>query len=183
MKPAIHIATRDLLRAIGEDPSREGLVATPYRVAKFWSEFIDYEPGNVDVTFEAVEVDQMVLLKITDPIYSMCEHHLLPIEMYVSIAYISEGAKVLGISKLARIAQKHAHRLQIQERYTAQVAAEVVTLTHTESVAVLVKGKHFCMSMRGIKLQGEMITSSLKGAFKTSDRCRAEFLHLADRRS
>ena len=179
----IQSGTKELLKSLGEDPSREGLKGTPERVAHFWKEFIDYDPGKVDVTFEAVEVDQMILLNITDPIYSLCEHHLLPIEMYVSIGYISEGATVLGLSKLARIAQKYAHRLQIQERYTAQVAAEVADLAGTESVAVLVKGKHFCMTMRGIKLSGAMVTSSLHGTFKTSDRCRAEFLQLAERRS
>jgi len=182
MKRIIRAATKELLLAIGEDQVREGLLGTPDRVARFWDEFINYEPGKVDVTFKSIEVNQLVLLNLTDPIYSLCEHHLLPIEMYVSIGYISEGAKVLGVSKLARVAQKHAHRLQIQERYTSHVAVEISQLAHTESVAVLVRGKHLCMVMRGVGLKGYMITSSLQGSFKTSDRCRNEFLQLTNRK-
>lgn len=179
--PKLMGATIHILEAIGEDPHREGLVGTPDRVARFWQEFIDYDPGTLDVTFEAVEANQMIVVNLTAPIYSLCEHHLLPIEMYVSIGYISEGARVLGLSKLARIAQKHAHRLQLQERYTRDVADEVRQLANTDSVAVLVEGRHFCMIMRGIKTQGTMVTSTLLGKFMDSDRCRAEFLQLAGR--
>jgi len=172
-------AIRLLLMCIGEDDLREGLRETPVRLARFWKEFIDYDPGKVDVTFSSVETDQMVVVKDIR-VYSLCEHHLLPMILDVNIGYITRD-KVLGLSKLARIAHKHAHRLQIQERLTRDIAYEVGRLANTKDVAVLIEGTHLCMQMRGIRSSGTMITSTLMGTFKDKPACRAEFLQLIGR--
>lgn len=165
-----------LLMSIGEDDLREGLRDTPHRVARFYKEFIDYDPGKVDVTFSSIETDQMVVVKDIR-VYSLCEHHLLPMTLDVHIGYITRD-KVLGLSKLARIAHKHAHRLQIQERLTRDIADEVGQLANTEDVAVLIEGTHMCMQMRGIRSSGKMITSVMRGTFKNRPACRTEFLQL-----
>ena len=164
----IEIAVEQILDTIGEDLGREGLVETPARVARFWEEFIEYDPGKVDVTFEAVQTDQMIICKNIQ-VFSLCEHHLLPFTCDVSIAYIPVKS-VIGLSKLARIAHKHAHKLQLQERLTRDIATEVQQITDSESVAVLTKGVHMCMRMRGIKSSGSMIVSDLRGKFKQPDR-------------
>src|SRR3990172_1122507 len=124
-----------LLSAIGEDVNREGLIQTPHRWAKWWLEFMQYDPGNTDTTFEAIETDQMVVVKGIK-VWSLCEHHLLPFWCNLSIGYICKD-KVLGLSKFARIANKHAHRLQIQEGLVRDIAQEVTHLAQTEDVAVL----------------------------------------------
>lgn len=172
----VNRAIQLLLMSIGEDDLREGLRDTATRVARFWTEFIDYDPGKVDVTFSSIETDQMVVVKDIR-IYSLCEHHLLPMILDVSIGYITRD-KVLGLSKLARIAHKHAHRLQIQERLTRDIADEVRQLANTEDVAVVIEGTHLCMQMRGIRSSGTMITSTLLGTFKDKPACRAEFLRI-----
>ena len=176
----IERAVSEILDAIGADPSREGLVDTPKRVARFWEEFIDYDPGNVDVTFESVQADQMVVITGIR-VWSLCEHHLLPFWCDISIGYIS-GDKVLGLSKLARIAHKHAHSLQIQERLVNQIAEEVQKLVQTQDVAVLARGIHLCMVMRGVKTPGMMTTSALRGRYLDSHRpeIRAEFFKLIE---
>lgn len=175
-KPKVRLAVIEILSAIREDPLRAGLVSTPDRVANFWEEFIDYRPGNVDVTFESASVDQMIVVTGVR-VYTLCEHHLLPITCDVSIGYIS-GPRVLGLSKLARIAHKHAHGLQLQERLTKEIADEVSQLTLVDDVAVVVKGVHMCMIMRGIKTSGKMITSEMRGRFKGPTHTRMEFLQL-----
>lgn len=157
-------------------PCREGLTDTPDRVARFWKEFLDYDPGTIDVTFESTSIDQMIVVTGIR-VYSMCEHHLLPITCDVSIGYIS-GPRVLGLSKLARIAHKHAHKLQLQERMTQEIADEVSIVAGTTCVAVLVEGVHMCMIMRGIKTSGRMITSEMRGRFRDPGRARMEFLQL-----
>ena len=112
---AIGAATRALLRAIGEDPDRPGLADTPDRVARWWAEFIDYEPGNATTTFDSVQVDQMVAVSGVR-VWSLCEHHLLPFWADLTIAYIARD-EVVGLSKLARMAHNAAHRLQLQSRW------------------------------------------------------------------
>ena len=164
----------DLLDALGQ-PIREGLNDTPLRVARFWKEFLEYDPGKIDVTFESHCIDQMIVVTGLR-VYSMCEHHLLPITCDVSIGYIS-GPRVLGLSKLARIAHKHAHKLQLQERMTQEIADEVSATTGVLDVAVLIEGVHMCMEMRGIKTAGKMITSEMRGKFRTG-QARMEFLQL-----
>lgn len=172
----LELTVKVLLQNIGEDPDREGLRDTPERVARFWREFIDYDPGKVDVTFESVQVDQMVVVKGIR-VYSLCEHHLLPFWCDVSIGYITRG-RVLGLSKLARVAHKYAHRLQIQERLVQQIADEIARLACTNDVAVLAEGVHMCMLMRGIKSEATMVTSAMYGTFRDKPACRTEFLNL-----
>lgn len=173
----IQSLTRALLLAIGEDPDREGLKDTPRRVADYWQEFMDYKPGQVDTTFEAVTADQMVVVKGMR-VWSLCEHHLLPFWCDISIGYIADG-KVLGLSKFARIAHQHAHKLQLQERLADDIAANVAALTGSQDVAVLASGQHLCMVSRGIKTDGRMVTSVMRGVFRDNHQARMEFLHLA----
>ena len=171
----VEVLIAELLDQLGQ-PHREGLEDTPVRVARFWKEFLDYDPGKIDVTFESASIDQLIVVTGVR-VYSLCEHHLLPITCDVSIGYIS-GPRVLGLSKLARIAHKHAHKLQLQERMTQQIADEVSTAAGVEDVAVLIKGVHMCMVMRGIKTAGKMITSEMRGRFRDPGRARMEFLQL-----
>ena len=162
---------------IGEDPARPGLADTPARFARWWLEFVDYDPGNLATTFPVSEMDQMV---VVGPIrvWSVCEHHLLPFYCDVTVGYVTDE-RVLGLSKLARIAHQHAHSLQIQERLVEQVADSVVELSGSADVAVLGRGEHLCMSMRGIRSPAIMTTSVMRGSFRESVTARAEFLSLA----
>lgn len=165
-----------LLQELGEDVNREGLRDTPMRAARFWQEFIDYDPGNLDVTFEAIQTDQMIAVSGIK-VFSLCEHHLIPFQCNIAIAYIAQE-KVLGLSKLARIAHKYAHRLQLQERLVQQIADEVSELTGAPDVAVLGVGQHLCMVMRGVRTNGLMHTSVMRGVFRDNPEVRAEFLEL-----
>lgn len=171
---------RDLLTAIGEDPEREGLQETPRRFANMWREFIEYNPGTLDTCFESVSTDQMVVVSGMR-VWSLCEHHMLPFWCDISIGYIARD-RVLGLSKFARIAHKHAHRLQLQERLCHQIADEVTEITRTEDVAVLAQGEHLCMSMRGIRTQGLMTSSVTRGIFREDSRTRMEFLQIVKAR-
>ena len=168
---------RELLVALGEDPDREGLKDTPRRWASWWREFIEYQPGNTDTSFEAVTTDQMVVVSGIR-IYSLCEHHLLPFWCDVSIGYIARD-RVLGLSKFARIAHRIAHKLQLQERISKAIADEVERVTGSPDVAVLVSGVHMCMVMRGIKSDGLVSSLVSRGAFSSQPDIRADFLHLA----
>ena len=180
-KPAVnfdrleHIG-RELLIAIGEDPEREGLRKTPSRFARMWKEFIEFDAGNVETTFEAVTTDQMVVVSGMKT-FSLCEHHLLPFWSEISIAYIASD-HVLGLSKFARIAHKFSHRLQVQERLVDQIADEIMRITGSRDVGVLARGEHLCMQMRGVRTEGLMTTSVMRGLFRSTD-ARTEFLNLA----
>lgn len=154
---------RELLAELGEDPEREGLQDTPRRWARWWLEFIDYDPGNTETAFESVTSGQVVAVQGIR-VWSLCEHHLLPFWADITIAYVPTE-RVLGLSKFARIAQQAAHRLQLQERLTEQIAAEVERITASPSVAVLASGEHLCMTMRGIKAPARMASSVLRGLF------------------
>lgn len=174
-------AIETLLVAIGEDPNREGLRDTPRRVAAFWKEFIEFDPGKCDTIFqESRSVDQMVVVSGIR-VWSLCEHHLLPFWMDVSIGYIA-ATRVLGLSKFARIAQKHAHRLQIQERYVHDVASEIKQLITSNNVAVLAEGEHLCLTARGARSGHLMSSSAIFGAFRQEGPAREEFMLLASRR-
>ena len=166
---------RELLQALGEDPDREGLADTPRRVADFWREFLDYSPGKVDTAFTHSTANQMVVVKGME-VWSLCEHHLLPFRAVISIGYIPNG-QVLGLSKFGRIAQKHAHALQLQERLVEQIAADIAHYSGSADVAVFAEGEHLCMSMRGIHTPATMQTSVLRGAFLETET-RAEFMAL-----
>ena len=170
---------RELLVIIGEDPNRPGLRDTPRRYAEYWAEFIDYTDNNTNTVFESVVIDQLVMVTGLR-VWSICEHHLLPFWCDISVGYLA-GDRVLGLSKFARIAHKHAHKLQLQERLVKDIADEIVGSTKSNSVAVLGAGRHTCMEMRGIRTEGLMISSVMEGAFREDRSLRAEFLVLANR--
>lgn len=176
-RSALERVCRELLAAIGEDPARPGLADTPRRFASWWSEFVDYDPGATDTAFESVSVDQMVVVSGIR-VWSLCEHHLLPFWCDVAIGYVAKD-HVLGLSKFARIAHKFAHRLQVQERLTHQIADEVERLTGTGDVAVLGRGIHLCMAMRGIRSPAFMTSSVMRGIFRYGPSAREEFLQIA----
>jgi GTP cyclohydrolase IA len=169
---------RELLMAIGEDPNREGLLDTPRRWADWWREFIEYNPGTTETTFQSMASDQMVCVSGMR-VFSLCEHHLLPMWCDVSIGYIT-GERVLGLSKFARIAHQFAHQLQIQERLGVQIADEVSRIAGTNNVAVVIQGEHLCMSARGIRTAGLMTSSVMHGVFQDEYQTRMEFLHLME---
>ena len=170
-----------LFQSIGEDPSREGLQETPMRFAKAWDTWARgyrLDPADVIKSFEEKQYDEMVMVKDI-PIYSKCEHHLADIFGTATIAYIPDG-RVLGLSKLSRIADIFARRLQVQERLTCEIAdALAKSDLKPKGVGVILRCRHMCMESRGICQQGHhTITSALRGVMKTGEP-RAEFLKLA----
>jgi GTP cyclohydrolase I len=174
---AIEDLTSQLLtRLTGKHKLPEAIEDTPRRVAHMWREFINYEPGNDDTTFESVQTDQMVVVSGMR-VWSMCEHHLLPFWCDVSVGYLT-GDKVLGLSKFARIAHGAAHRLQLQERLVTQIADRVQEVTGCKDVAVMAVGEHMCMTMRGVKTPAKMSSSMMRGRFFDSEPTRLEFLTL-----
>ena len=172
----------EILRLLGEDPDREGLLKSPERIAKamlFFTNGYDLDPEEIlrSALFHE-DYKQMVVVKNIE-LYSLCEHHLLPFYGKCAIGYISRG-KVLGVSKLARIVDMFARRLQIQERMTEEIAAAVMAETGAEGVGVVIKAKHLCMMMRGVEKQNsEMTTSAVLGTFRSDEKVRQEFLSLA----
>lgn len=172
---------RELLVELGEDPDRDGLLKTPMRVAKslaFLTRGYCQTPKEVlnEAVFEA-EANHMIVLKDIE-VYSMCEHHMLPFFGTCAIGYIAKN-KVLGVSKLARIVDVFARRLQIQERLTEQVAAAIEEMAGAEGVGVVFKCRHLCMMMRGVEKQNsEMVTSAMLGSFRSDEKVRQEFLSL-----
>jgi len=176
--PRLLALGRELLLAIGEDPDREGLRETPRRWADAWREFIEYDPGTTETTFASVASDQMVYVSGIR-VASLCEHHLLPFWCDISIGYIP-NAKVLGLSKFARIAHQFAHHLQLQERLGEQIADEISRITGTQNVAVVLKGEHYCIAARGIRSPARMTSSVMRGVFRTESQIRMEFLRLIE---
>lgn len=172
----LQVLARELLTALGEDPGRPGLRDTPRRWANWWREFIEYDPGETATTFETISTGQMVCVSGMR-VYSICEHHLLPFVVEVSIGYIADN-RVLGLSKFARIAQQFAHQLQVQERLGEQISEEVARMVDTPDVAVLLKGEHLCMVSRGVRTPGIMKTTVMKGIFLENAQMRQEFFAL-----
>lgn len=174
----------ELLTEIGEDADREGLLKTPLRVAKAL-EFLTrgYRQDPQDLVNQAVfesESNNMIIVRDIE-VYSLCEHHMLPFYGRCHIGYIARD-KVLGVSKLARITDCYARRLQIQERLTAQVASEIMKAVKAEGVGVVMECRHLCMMMRGVEKQNSiMTTSTVLGSFHDSSATRAEFLNLIGR--
>jgi GTP cyclohydrolase I len=173
--------TRELLIEIGEDPDREGLLRTPERVAKAWAFLTSgYRTDPNDVINQAVfeaEANNMIIARNIE-VYSLCEHHMLPFFGRCHIGYIARE-KVLGVSKLARIIDCFARRLQIQERLTSQVARTVMDAVDAEGVGVVMECQHLCMMMRGVEKQNSvMTTSSVLGSLHDDAATRAEFLSL-----
>ena len=180
-KDRIERAVREILANIGEDPDRDGLLETPDRVARMYDELtagyhIDPEALINDAIFD-VEYDEMVVVRNID-FYSMCEHHMLPFFGKAHIAYIPTR-KVVGLSKLPRIVEMFARRLQVQERMTVQIADFIEEVLQPQGVAVIVEGMHMCMVMRGVKkANATMTTSAMRGSFKKNATTRAEFMEL-----
>ncbi len=179
-------AVRTVLAEIGEDPDRSGLADTPARVRRMYAELTSgYGMEPEEVLNEAVfEVDYSEMVVVKDiPFHSLCEHHLLPFAGTAAVAYIPDG-RVIGLSKIPRVVDMYARRLQIQERFTQQVADFLMEHLQPKGVGVVVEATHLCASMRGVRKPGMvMTTSAVLGLFRTSDKTRAEFFSHLDRLS
>ena len=182
----VEAAVRSIIKAIGDDPEREGLRGTPQRIADMYTEIftgIDMDAkAELTVGFEVGHREMVILRDI--PFYSMCEHHLLPFYGVVHVGYIpNEEGRVVGVSKLARVVEIFAKRLQLQERMTSQIADAIMEALQPDGVAVVVQAEHLCMTMRGIKKPGcNVITSATRGLFRSRAATRAEFLSLVQGR-
>jgi len=176
-------AVKEIILAVGEDPRREGLHRTPERVAKMYVELLKGMREQPKRHLERVfteEYDEIVLLRDI-PFYSICEHHLMPFIGSANVAYLPDG-KVLGVSKLARIVDSFAHRLQVQERLTDQIADFLMAGLNPRGAAVVLEASHSCMTIRGIRKPGSvMVTSSLRGIFKKDPKSRSEIMTLMHR--
>ena len=173
--PGVERATVDLIRAVGEEPTREGLVDTPRRAAKAWSEMLrgmrEDPIQHLETTFR-VDSDELVLVKDIQ-FYSMCEHHLLPFFGRAHVAYLPRDGKITGLSKLARCVDGYARRLQIQERLTAQVADALEAALNPIGVAVIMEVTHMCMAVRGVsQSDSTTITSIFRGELRNESRCQ-----------
>ncbi len=173
----IQAGVRLILEGIGEDLQREGLRNTPARVARMYKEIfcgLAEDPVYHLQGLFTEDHEEMVLVKDI-PLYSMCEHHLLPFYGKAHVAYIPKKGKITGLSKLARVVEGYAKRPQLQERLTSQIADSIMSALQPRGVLVVVEAEHMCMTMRGIKKPGSMtVTSAVRGIFKTNDATRAE---------
>jgi len=179
----IREAVEKIIVAIGEDPGREGLIDTPRRVAEMYGELFAgmcQDPREeLKVGYELGHRELVILKDI--PFYSMCEHHLLPFYGRAHVAYMPRD-RIVGLSKLPRIVDAFARRLQVQERLTTQIAEAIDKALHPYGVAVVIEAYHLCMMMRGVQKQNsQTVTSSLTGVFRTDPKTRAEFLELIGR--
>lgn len=178
-KAAVEAAVRDILVHVGEDPEREGLLRTPHRVAKMYSEVLEgYTVDPVALVNGAlfdVEYDEMIVVKEIE-FFSMCEHHMLPFFGRAHVAYLP-SEKIIGLSKIPRIVDMFARRLQVQERMTRQIAEMIDEVLQPRGVAVVVEGSHMCGMMRGVeKEHPRMVTTTMLGEFKTDKDLRNEFM-------
>jgi len=184
--PKIEAAVLSIIEAIGDDPQREGVQGTPKRIAEMYTELfsgLDMDAKvELNVGFKVGHREMVILRDI--PFYSMCEHHLLPFYGVAHVGYIpNKEGRVVGVSKLARVVEVFAKRLQLQERLTSQIADAIVEALQPDGVAVVVQAEHLCMTMRGIKKPGSnVITSATRGLFRTRAATRAEFLSLVQGR-
>ena len=182
-KERLEKITKELLEIIGEDTNREGLLKTPKRVAKSW-EFLSqgYKQDLDTIVNNAIfneSAKDMVIVKDIE-FYSLCEHHLIPFYGKAHVGYIPDG-KIIGLSKIPRIIEFYARRLQVQERLTNQIATCIQDLLNPKGVAVIMEGRHFCMLMRGVQKQNSIAsTSSMLGTFKDKSNTRNEFLKLVE---
>jgi GTP cyclohydrolase I len=183
--PIEHLV-RQMLVALGEDPDREGLVKTPERVESSLRWLTQgYRQSVPDVVGDAVfeETHQSMIMVRDIELYSLCEHHLLPFFGRAHVAYIPNG-KIVGLSKMARIVDVFARRLQVQERMTDQIADAVMDTIHPHGVGVVIEAAHFCMMMRGVEKQNSRaVTSAVRGIFRDDSKTRDEFLRLAHNRT
>jgi GTP cyclohydrolase IA len=174
----IMAAVRSMLEAIGEDPDREGLAGTPRRIADMYEEIfqgLEIDPIEyLSVGFEEKHKEMVILRDI--PFSSVCEHHILPFVGKAHVGYIPAG-RIVGLSKIARVVEAYARRPQLQERLTSQIADTLVEGLSPRGVGVVIEAQHFCMIMRGVKKPGStMVTSAMRGIFKTNPPTRSEFL-------
>ena len=180
-KKKIEDAIRDTLSAIGEDPNRKDLKGTPMRVAQMYEEVFAGIKQDAEKELEVIldqKHDEIILLK-NIPLYSICEHHLLPFIGRAHIAYIPQGGRVTGLSKLARVVDILSKRLQVQERLTTQIAEIIMRKLKPRGVMVVIEAEHLCMSMRGVRKPGALtVTSVVRGIFKKNEKTRAEALAL-----
>jgi len=176
----VQVLVRELLAAIGDDPTREGLLETPRRVADMYTELFEgvgADPGeHLRVTFDAAH-DEMVMVRDI-PFTSLCEHHLVPFVGRAHVAYLPNlGGRITGLSKLARLVEGYARRLQVQERMTTQIVEALERELKPRGSLVVLEAEHFCMSMRGVKKEGvTTVTSAVRGAFRDDPASRAEAL-------
>jgi GTP cyclohydrolase I len=174
-------AVRVILEAVGENPRREGLKGTPQRVANMYKEIlcgINQNPASELKILKGHDFDEVVLVKDI-PFYSLCEHHILPFHGRVHVAYVPEGNRIVGISKLPRVVEILSRRLQIQERLTSQIADVINETIKPKGVMVIVEAEHLCVTMRGIKKSGSIVkTSVVRGIFRENEKTRAETLAL-----
>ena len=180
-KKRIEKAVREILLAVGENPARPDIKDTPRRVAEMYEEILSGMKSNpakeLEVVFEK-DHDEIVLLKGI-PLYSICEHHLLPFIGKAHVAYIPSNNKVTGLSKLARVVDAFAKRLQVQERLTTDIAELIMRKLQPKGVMVIIEAEHLCMSMRGVKKPGtHTVTSAVRGIFQANEKTRAETLAL-----
>lgn len=180
-KKKIEHAIATILEAIGDDPNRVDLVGTPKRVAEMYEEIfsgISEEPKKVLEVLLSEDHDEIILLKGI-PLYSVCEHHLMPFIGKAHVAYIPEGGRVTGLSKLARVVNILSRRLQVQERLTTSIAEVIMDKLRPKGVMVIIEAEHLCMSMRGLKKPGMMtVTSAVRGIFRENEKTRAEAMAL-----
>ena len=170
------------LEAFGEDTKREGIKRTPERVAEFYEEFFDGYNEDIDniisVHYQTEEYEEIVIVKDIQ-LYTMCEHHLLPFSGKVHIAYLPKKGRIVGVSKLVRVVEAFAHRLQLQERLSEQIVDTIMKTVQPKGAMVVIEAEHLCMTMRGVRKPGaKMITSAMRGIFLKDARTRAEALSL-----
>ncbi|MDR1564451.1 MAG: GTP cyclohydrolase I FolE [Oscillospiraceae bacterium] len=180
--PRIEAAVREILLAIGENPEREGLRETPSRVAKMYAEIFkglqDDPSQHLKIFNESSGHDDLIIVRDI-PLYSVCEHHLLPFIGKAHIAYIPGNSNIIGLSKLARITDTFARRPQVQERLTAQIADFIYDSLNPQGVAVLIEAEHLCMNMRGARAAGSFTTTSaLRGTMRKDAKTRSEVMSL-----
>ncbi|NNE74023.1 MAG: GTP cyclohydrolase I FolE [Acidimicrobiales bacterium] len=185
-QPRIEAAVREILAAIGEDPNRDGLLDTPGRVARMYAETcsgLHIDPAqHLHKTFD-VDHDEMVMVRDI-PLYSLCEHHLLPFIGSAHCAYIPQkNGRITGLSKLARLVDGYSRRPQVQERLTQQIADAIDEMLEPQGVLVVIEAEHLCMSMRGVRKPGSStVTSSVKGIFREQSSTRSEAMRFLERR-
>jgi len=180
-KKKIIKAVKEILEAVGDNPKRQDLLDTPRRVAEMYEEILEgmkKDPAKELEVLLSEGHDEIVLLKGI-PLYSVCEHHILPFIGKAHVAYIPQGNRVTGISKLARVVDILAKRLQVQERLTTQIADVITKKLRPKGVMVVIEAEHLCMTMRGVKKPGTVtVTSAVRGVFRTNSKTRAEALEL-----
>lgn len=181
-KKRIEKAVKEILIAIGEEPGREGLKGTPERVARMYEEIFDgyfQKPQKIlNITFQEEKYNEIILMKDI-PVYSICEHHFLPFFGKCHVAYLPRENIITGASKIARVVDCFAKRLQLQERLSQQIADSLMDIINPLGVAVIIEAEHLCFTMRGVKKPGtKMITSALRGIFLKDERTRNEVLRL-----